>query len=110
MAPPWIHRNEIDMAWNGMSTRPALHLISTAEEHTPRRSLSHSPGEEERTLIAVHERMGHLRHAEDAARRAGYAFRRALREVSVCRQALAEAATRLQQFPTPGRSVTSGSV
>ncbi len=98
------------MSWNGMSNRAGLHLVSTAEEAIPRRSLSHSPGEQERTLNAVHERMSHLRHAEDAARRAGYAFRRALREVTECQQSLAEAATRLQQFPLAGRAVSSGSV
>lgn len=83
--------------------------VVVAPEHFARRSVSFSPGEHRRAMTVVEEQMDRLRHAEDTARQAGHAFRRALREVTACQGALAEAASRLQRFPGPA-STTDGSV
>lgn len=91
----------------GEGTRGAA---TTSSSHFARRSVSYGPGEHQRAMTVLEEQMDRLRHAEDTARHAGHAFRRALREVTECQGALAEAATRLQRFPGPRLTLTDGSV
>jgi hypothetical protein len=84
--------------------------LVTDDEEVPRRSVSVSPGEQRRALSVLEEQMDRLRHAEDAARQTGLAFRRAVREVTECQRVLAEAAGRLQRFPATARPRIQGSV
>ena len=90
-----------------IAMREALILEAS---HIPRRSISHGGSEIERALATLSEQMERLRRAETASRLAGHAFRKALREVTECQQALAEAAARVQRIPGQRTTASPGSV